>query len=583
MSFTDNRVLLFNFASEFKSIMLQSLLIKNYALIEELELCPDHELNIITGETGAGKSIMLGAIGLLLGNRADTKVLYNPALKCVIEGVFDISGYFIEQIFEEEELDYLPTCYVRREISTSGKSRAFVNDTPVNLETLRRVSNQLMDVHSQHETLLLGANEFQLQIVDTFAQNDELLRKYHGDFRAFKNAKNSYDLLLVEAKAMRKEFDFNQFQFEELHKAKLVINEQEQLEQELTILENATEVREKLQLASEYLNNGEQSVLVYLKNVSAQLSAISKLSPVYLQLRDRVASTLIELKDLANEVDYEQDNVEIDNARADKIKLRLENIYHLQQKHQTKSIEELLGIEAELEKKVSNVLNLDDNLKKANDKVIKFAQVLKVSSEKLSSARKTVIPQIEKSIKKYLSDLGMPNATLTINQQLIEPSASGIDELSFLFSANKGIQPQPLKNVASGGEFSRLMMVVKYILASKRRLPTIVFDEIDTGVSGEIAIKMGNMMLEMSKTHQVIAITHLPQIAMQGTAHYFVYKDNTTEKTISRVKKLTFEERIIEISQMIGGKKPSEAIKQNVKETLQEQIALRDKGQIKLF
>ena len=263
--------------------------------------------------------------------------------------------------------------------------------------------------------------------------------------------------------------------------------------------------------------------------------------------------------------------------------MRLENIYHLQQKHQTKSIEELLGIEAELEKKVSNVLNLDDNLKKANDKVIKFAQVLKVSSEKLSSARKTVIPQIEKSIKKYLSDLGMPNATLTINQQLIEPSASGIDELSFLFSANKGIQPQPLKNVASGGEFSRLMMVVKYILASKRRLPTIVFDEIDTGVSGEIAIKMGNMMLEMSKTHQVIAITHLPQIAMQGTAHYFVYKDNTTEKTISRVKKLTFEERIIEISQMIGGKKPSEAIKQNVKETLQEQIALRDKGQIKLF
>lgn len=583
MSFTDNNDLLFNFASNSNEDMLQHLLIKNYALIEQLELTPDIELNIITGETGAGKSIMLGAIGLLLGNRADTKVLYNPELKCVIEGIFDISGYFIEQIFEDEELDYSPTCYVRREISPNGKSRAFVNDTPVNLEVLKRVTNQLMDVHSQHETLLLAANEFQLQIVDTYAQNDALLRKYSNDFKAFRKAKHHYENLLVEAKALRKEFDFNQFLYDELAKAKLQPDEQEQLEQELTILENATEVREKLLLASEFLSNGEQSVLVFLKNVSVHLNVISKLSPIYSQLKDRVLSSIIELKDLANEIDAEQDSVEIDDERAEKVKLRLENIYHLQQKHQTKSISELLEIQIALEAKVNTVLNLDENLDKAKNEMLKCTQTLEKSALKLSKSRLDVLPQIEKSVKKYLSDLGMPNATLSIQQKVSEPTTTGIDELSFLFSANKGIQPQPLKNVASGGEFSRLMMVVKYILASKRRLPTIVFDEIDTGVSGEIAIKMGNMMLEMSKNHQIIAITHLPQIAVQGTAHYFVYKDNTTEKTISKIKKLTFDERITEISQMIGGKKPSDAIKQNVKETLLHEIEQRAKGQIKLF
>jgi DNA repair protein RecN (Recombination protein N) len=563
--------------------MLLNLLIKNYALIEQLELSPDAQLNIITGETGAGKSIMLGAIGLLLGNRADTKSLYNPDLKCVIEGTFDVSGYRIEYLFEEEELDYSPTCLVRREISPSGKSRAFVNDTPVNLDSLRRVTSQLMDVHSQHDTLLLGSNEFQLQIVDTYSQNDEILKKYHHSYKNYRQAKQNYEKLKSEATQMRKEFDYNQFLYDELHKAQLQANEQEQLEQELVILENATEVKEKLQLASEYLNNAEQSVLVYLKSASANLNNISKLSPQYEQLRQRIQSSYIELKDLADEVDYEQDKVEIDDERAEKIRQRLNVFYQLQTKHQAKTNAELILIRDDLEQKVSKVLNLDDALTKAKTEVDKNKTALTKSADKLTASRKMVLPQIEKAIKHYLLDLGIPNAEMLIQHQTIEPSADGTDNIDFLFTANKGIKPQPLKNVASGGEFSRLMMVIKYILASKRHLPTIVFDEIDTGVSGEIAIKMGNMMLDMARSHQIIAISHLPQIASQGTAHYFVYKDNTTAKTMSRIKRLSYEERVTEIAQMIGGKKPSEAIVQEVRDLLSQQLAQNSKVQTKLF
>jgi DNA repair protein RecN (Recombination protein N) len=563
--------------------MLLNLLIKNYALIEQLELSPDAHLNIITGETGAGKSIMLGAIGLLLGNRADTKSLYDPEQKCVIEGTFDVSGYRIEYLFEEEELDYSPTCLVRREISPNGKSRAFVNDTPVNLDSLRRVTSQLMDVHSQHDTQLLGSNEFQLQIVDTYSQNDETLKKYHHAYKSYRQAKQSYDKLKTEAAQMRKEFDYNQFLYNELDKAQLQADAQEQLEQELVILENATEVKEKLQLASEYLNNADQSVLVYLKSVTANLNNISKLSPQYEQLRQRVQSTYIELKDLANEIDYEQDSVEIDDQRAEKIRQRLTVFYQLQTKHQAKTVAELIVIRDELEQKVSKVLNLDDALTKAKAEVEKNTTALTKSADKLTASRKVVLPQIEKAIKHYLLDLGIPNAEIAIQHQAIEPSADGTDSIEFLFTANKGIKPQPLKNVASGGEFSRLMMVIKYILASKRRLPTIVFDEIDTGVSGEIAIKMGNMMLDMAHSHQIIAISHLPQIASQGTAHYFVYKDNSTAKTMSRIKRLSYDERVVEIAQMIGGKKPSEAIVQEVRELLNQQLLQSSKVQTKLF
>lgn len=557
--------------------MLSHLLIKNYALIDELELAPDRELNIVTGETGAGKSIMLGAIGLLLGNRADTKVLYNPEQKCVIEGTFGVSGFIIERIFEEEELDYSPTCIVRREISVSGKSRAFVNDTPVNLETLRRVTSQMMDIHSQHDSVMLGSNEYQLEIVDTYAQDDDLLRQYRSDYQAYRAKKTVYDQLTTEASAMRKEFDYNNFLYEELTKAQLQPDEQETLEQELTILENAEDIKARLLLAYEYLDNTEQSVIDFLKGTVSNLTYISKLSSQYEQLLQRAQSSLIELRDLADEISTEQDGVEIDDARVDVIRERLNLIYQLQTKHQVSDVAGLISLRNELGRKVSKVLNLDDELAEAKRQTEAARAQLQTSAEALSAARQAVLPPIEAEIGGLLHDLGMPNASLSIQAATGKPGPAGLDTISFLFSANKGVKPQQLKNVASGGEFSRLMMAIKYILANKRSLPTIIFDEIDTGVSGEIAIKMGNMMRDMAHSHQIIAITHLHQIAAQGTAHYFVYKDHSAAKTVSRIKKLTFDERVNEISQMIGGKTPSPSAVKNAREILKQRSVVTAK------
>ena len=555
--------------------MLSHLLIKNYALIEHLELTPDNELNIITGETGAGKSIMLGAIGLLLGNRADTRVLYNPNQKCVIEGMFDVSGYLIEQLFEEEELDFSHVCVVRREISPSGKSRAFVNDTPVNLETLRRVTSQLMDIHSQHDSVLLGSNEYQLQIVDTYAQNDTLLQNFHSYFQQYRTRQTAYDKLQHEASSMRKEFDYNKFLYKELAKVQLQPDEQDVLEQELNILENAEEIREKLQLAYEYLDNPEQSVIELLKGAVSNLSAVSKLSGQYNPFQERAQSVLIELRDLASEISHEQDAVETNEERADAVRERLNTIYQLQTKHQVNSIGELLGVQADLERKVSKVLNLDEELESARQQAEAARQQMQVSAEALSVSRRAVLSDIEQEIASLLSDLGMPNAALRIDAETGKPSPTGIDTVTFLFSANKGIKPQQLKNVASGGEFSRLMMAIKYILASKRSLPTIIFDEIDTGVSGEIAIKMGQMMRDMANNHQIIAITHLPQIAAKGKAHYFVYKDNTSDKTVSRIRQLSSDERIQEIAQMIGGNNPSPSTVKHAREILKQNSVIR--------
>jgi DNA repair protein RecN (Recombination protein N) len=548
--------------------MLQHLQIKNYALIEHLELSPEKDLNIITGETGAGKSIMLGALGLMLGNRADTKTLYNPNEKCVIEGEFNISGYIIKSIFEDEELDYDEHCIVRREISPQGKSRAFINDTPVNLETLKRVTTQLMDIHSQHDNLLLGANDYQLQIIDTFSQNEKNLDKYKTDFQSFSKANKHYEELLQEAKDSKKEFDYNSFLFDELSKARLQKDELKGLEQDLIVLENAEEVKSKLQLAAEYLNNPEQSIISFLGGTLTALNGISGYGTQYAQIRDRVQSCLIELKDVAEEAESEAESVELDDEKIVTIKERLDLIYNLLQKHQVKTTNELLIIEGDLQEKVSRVLNMDETIQKAKIATEKAEKTALASAAALSKSRKVVLSAVEKQISDLLKDLGMPNASLKIEHQEVPPNPTGIDIINFLFSANKGIKPQPLKNVASGGEFSRLMLAIKYILANKRALPTIIFDEIDTGISGEVSIKVGNMMREMSRTHQIIAITHLHQIAAQGSAHYFVYKDNSSAKTVSRIRRLNNEERVTEIAQMIGGQNPSKAVLENAREIL---------------
>ncbi len=552
--------------------MLSYLLIKNYALIEHLELRPDAELNIVTGETGAGKSIILGAIGLLLGHRADVKTLYNPAEKCVIEGHYEIGGYYIREVFEDENLDYETTCIIRREISPAGKSRAFVNDTPVNLETLRRITGELMDVHSQHDSVLLGSNEYQLQLVDTYAQNAPLLAQYKTDFRAFRQAQEGYDRLMAEAKDIKKEFDYNSFLLDELTKLKLAAGEQEDLEQELNILENAEDVKSRLNLALGYLQDPEQCVLSSLQSVLGSLSAVSAFSPAYAQLRDRVQSALIELKDVAAEVESEEELVELDNQKIETLQERLTLIYNLQQKHGVKTIAELLLIQAQLGKKVSKVLNLDADLDAAKAAAHAAWETLETSAAALSDSRKAILKEVEERATSLLADLGMPNARLVVQHAKGKPTVNGVDTVNFLFSANKGMKPQQLKSVASGGEFSRLMLALKYLLADKRSLPTIVFDEIDTGVSGEIAIKMGNMMKEMATGHQIIAITHLHQIAAQGDAHYFVYKDNSADKTVSRIRKLTTEERVMEIAQMIGGAKPPKGVVENARELLSRHL-----------
>lgn len=553
--------------------MLTKLQIKNYALIEHLVLTPDLALNIVTGETGAGKSIMLGALGLLLGNRADTRTLFNPSEKCVIEGEFDVSGYIIKSIFEEEELDYDEHCVIRREISPQGKTRAFVNDTPVNLETLRRVASQLMDVHSQHDNLLLGANDYQLEIVDTFTQNHDLLDAYKKDFQAFHKAQKVYEQLRVEAKESKKEFDYNSFLLDELQKIKLKAGELEVLEQELNKLENAEEVKSKLLLSAEYLNATEQSIIPLLTSTLANLNGISTFGEQYFQLKERIQSCLIELKDIAIEVESEAEEVELDNEKITSIQQRLDSLYNLLQKHQVKTDIELLNIQKELEQKVNKVLNIDEALETAKADVEKTEKAVMKSAEVLSASRLTALPIIEKQISDLLKDLGMPNASLKIENEIIKPSPMGINVINLLFSANKGMKPQPIKNVASGGEFSRLMLAIKYILANKRALPTIIFDEIDTGISGEVSIKVGNMMREMSRNHQLIAITHLHQIAAQGSAHYFVYKDNSSDRTVSKIRKLSNEERIMEIAQMIGGENPSKAIIENAREILGKHLS----------
>ncbi len=548
--------------------MLSNLLIKNYALIKQLEMSPDPGLNIITGETGAGKSIMLGAIGLLLGNRADVKSLYDPAEKCVIEGSFDLSGYDLAPNFEEENLDFAQECIVRREISVAGKSRAFINDTPVNLDTLKRISSQLLDIHSQHDSILLGSNEFQLQVVDTYAENYGLLHAYRKHFLAYRDAAKAYDTLQREAIQMRKAFDYDQFLYQELANADLRSDEQTQLEQELTILENAVEIREKLQLAYSYLDNPDSSILDYLKNTVTAISQASRLVPAYESLRERAQSCLIELRDLADEIDGVSTSVEIDAGRSQLVHERLDLIYTLQKKHHTTTVDELLKIQQELENKVGTVLNLDEALLKAKQKAEKTEEVMLKSAANLSKERQKVLKTIENLIIERLIELGIPNAALSIKITEIQPTNDGIDSIAFLFSGNKGTPLQELRQVASGGEFSRLMMVIKYILADRRKLPTIIFDEIDTGVSGEIAKKMGKMMIKMSDNHQIIAITHLHQIASSGKAHYFVYKDHSSAKTVSKIKKLSVDERVMEIAQMIGGHNPTESVINNAREMI---------------
>ena len=549
--------------------MLSHLVIKNYALIRHLEISPSGQLNIITGETGAGKSIMLGAIGLMLGNRADTKVLFDENEKCVIEGTFNISGYDLKSFFEEADIDYETECIIRREINANGKSRAFINDTPVNLEVLKKWGSSLVDIHSQHETLLLGNTNFQISIVDAFAGNKNLLTEYRILFKEYKNIQAEYEEITSRAAEEKKQLDYNSYLLNELTEAFLEEGEQEKKEEALKVLENAEHIKSKLDAANAILSGGtSHEVITQLQEARKQLDQISGLSAQYESLKERLQSALIELKDIAAELENENEKVEYNPQAIEQTQERLSLIYTLQKKHQVQTVAGLLSIQQELEKKMEFTMNLDENIVALKKKMEATFKELLEKGKKLSEARQKSATPIKKELETLLKEVGMPNATIAVEIKEAEPTINGIDAVSILFSANKGIAPQELKNAASGGEFSRLMLCIKYILADKTALPTIIFDEIDTGVSGEVAIKVGKMMKQMSTNHQVISISHLPQIAAQGKSHYYVYKDNSSEKTISKMKLLNEEERIKEIAQMIGGNKPSETAIQSAKEML---------------
>lgn len=548
--------------------MLRQLTIKNYALIQHLEMEPASGLNVITGETGAGKSIMLGAVGLLLGNRADTKVLWDENEKCITEAEFEIGAYRLQKLFKSEDLDYEPRTVIRREISANGKSRAFINDTPVTLDVLRKITSRLMDVHSQHETLELGSRTFQLNLIDSYAGNQKLLEQYEAQWLAFTTAKQEYENLLAESNALKQEADFVKFQLDELTKASFAEGEQETLESDLKIQENAEEIKSKLNHVIQALGSSEYAVSTLLADARTQLNAISSYSASYQTLHKRIESLKIELDDILKEIESEEENVEFDEARREEVSQRLSILYTLLKKHRVNTIAELLKVQEDFAMRSSKVNNLDALLADLKQKASKAEEELNAKADTLSKARQKVFGPLSKQMMSLLKELGIPDAKVKIESEDIVPGPAGKDNVEVFFSANKGIDVRPLAQVASGGEFSRVMFCLKYIMAEKTAMPTLVLDEIDTGVSGEIAISLGRLMKEMAGSHQVISISHLPQIAARGDAHYFVFKNSNSKKTVSSIKKLTDEERIEEIAKMIGGAKPSNSAIASAKELI---------------
>lgn len=548
--------------------MLLHLSIKNYSLIEDLELNPSSNFNIITGETGAGKSIMLGAVGLLLGNRADTKVLLNASGKCVIEGTFQIGSYKLESVFQAHDLDYAAQCIIRREISNVGKSRAFVNDTPVTLDVLKQLGDYLMDVHSQHDTLLLGSMTYQLSILDAFASNQEALKKYQQAFKKYKEAQQQLTIKKEALKELQLQSDYNQFIYSELCESNLLEGELEAKEAELKKIEHTEDIKQKLEATLSALNNSDQSVLVVLQNYSKQLQSIKQWSHAYESLADRMQSVFIELKDIEAELDAESLQVEYNPQLIEPLEVRLNKLNTLLKKHRVQTVAELIELQASLEGKVLSTDQLNEEVEQLGKQVVILLNEVLKEGNLLSANRKIAAPKLEGAVKDLLKELSMPDALMQIQLNPDDPTIQGLDKINILFSANKGVAPGELKQVASGGEFSRLMLAIKYVLADKVALPTIIFDEIDTGISGEVSIKMGKMIREMSARHQVMVITHLPQIAAMGDKHYFVYKDTSGERSISRMKELKEAERVSEIAKMIGGENPTQTALKNAKEML---------------
>ena len=551
--------------------MLKRLAIKNYALIDNLDISFSKELNIMTGETGAGKSIILGALSLILGQRAESKYFFNQQKKCVIEGTFLVNGFQLNEFFAENDLDYDLETVLRREISSDGKTRAFINDTPVNLTTLKKLGEKLIDVHSQHATLEINDEDFQLLVIDTVAGNQNLLNNYREVFRSYKKSQARLKELINQSEKSKSDLDYFQFQFDELEKANLFIGEQDELEQELDSLTHAEDIKKSLVSSISVLSENEPSAIVQIKEAAVNLANAEKYNPEISILTERLNSCLIEIKDILSEIERIEQSSLINEERLQKVSDRLDLIYSLQKKHRVGSENELIAVRDQISNKLNSILFADEDIEKLKIEVDSLYKEVLTHSIQLDKTRTECIPKVEMQVMDTLTEIGMPNAVLKIvNDTLSEGKfdQNGNNQIRFLFSANKGQSPLPMNKVASGGELSRLMLSIKSLIAVHTALPTIIFDEIDTGISGEVALKVGHIMEKLSKNMQVIAITHLPQIASKGDTHYRVYKDEKGDITNTNITKLNEEERIFELAKMLSGDNPGESAIQNARELL---------------
>lgn len=550
--------------------MLRSLYIQNYALIEKLDIDLGSGFSVITGETGAGKSIILGAIGLLLGQRADVKSIRQGAAKCVIEARFEIAGYGMQPFFEENELEYEDECILRREVYASGKSRAFINDTPASLVQMKELGEQLIDVHSQHQNLLLNKEGFQLNVLDILAHDEEELAKYQTLHREWKRVQQELENLTALAEQNKADEDYIRFQLEQLEDAHLTTGEQEELEQEADTLSHAEEIKAGLFRANQVMNSDEGGLLSALKECLNTMLGLQKVYSSAGELAERLESSYIELKDISQEISGKEDEIEFNPARLEEVNDRLNLIYTLQQKHRVSTVDELLALTDDYAVKLSNITSSDERIEelKAHSEVL-YNKVKKQAAV-LTKLRTAAAREVEKQMAARLIPLGMPNVRFLVEiGTRKEPGIHGADTVNFLFSANKNGTLQNVSSVASGGEIARVMLSIKAMIAGAVKLPTIVFDEIDTGVSGEIADRMADIMQEMGDSdRQVISITHLPQIAARGRAHYKVYKQDNETETNSHIRRLTDKERVEEIAHMLSGATLTEAALNNAKALL---------------
>lgn len=551
--------------------MLQHLHIQNYALIEELDIDFEQGFSVITGETGAGKSILLGALGLLLGQRADSKSIKDGANKCTIEATFNLTGYDMKALFEENDLDYEEECVIRREITSAGKSRAFVNDTPCNISQLKEIGEQLIDIHSQHQNLLLSHENFQLQVLDILASDKDELSQYQNTFQTFKRLRRELQEAKDAAAKDKEQLDYISYQVEQLQDAHLVAGEEEELEKELKILENAEDIKSSLYQISCLMDDDDAGLVNMLREAYKQLEKISRIYDNAEELASRTESCYIEIKDIASEIADKVDSIEYDPERMQWVNDRLSLLYDLENKHHVDDSTELLEVQQRLEKQLDEITNSDDNIQKLEKQLHDIEARLVKEAQVLSKLRQRAAKSAEDEMVKRLSPLGMPNVQFKIEiAESNDFELTGKDRVTFMFNANKNATLQPISNIASGGEIARVMLSLKALICGAVKLPTIIFDEIDTGVSGQIAEKMALIMKEMGTDHnlQVISITHLPQIAALGGNHYKVYKEDSDTTTTSHIVRLTNEERINEIAHMLSGSELTDAAIKNAKSLL---------------